>query len=179
VRANGRSEVGAGTFTDATAARLPPSSDFTNAVALGEVDWDGDRDLVFANNSIIAPQNRLYLNLLRQLDVPYLVRPGHSYQLDIYARYGPPHPLDIAVVMLSAGAARIPIPPYGTFGLNPRLMVALPQLVIPHPAGVNTVSCPVPNAPSLAGLSIYAQALLMQDPVAISLTNWTCDQIVR
>ena len=49
---------GSGVFTDATVARLPVDFDFTDAVALGDVDRDGDLDIVWGNDT----QNRLYLN---------------------------------------------------------------------------------------------------------------------
>jgi hypothetical protein len=73
---------GTGTFTDATASRMPV--DATGSLALGDVDRDGDLDLVLGNG-----QCRLYLNLLRQLDAPYVLHLGRNYQLDVYSRYGP------------------------------------------------------------------------------------------
>ncbi|MGH7150224.1 MAG: FG-GAP-like repeat-containing protein, partial [Planctomycetota bacterium] len=55
---------GAGVFADVTATNLPALSDFTNAVALGDVDGDGDLDAYTGNASSASAggQNRLYLN---------------------------------------------------------------------------------------------------------------------
>ena len=50
---------GTGILVDASAGRLPPSNHPTNALALGDVDSDGDLDLVLA---IKTNQNRLFLN---------------------------------------------------------------------------------------------------------------------
>ena len=50
---------GTGTFTDATASRMPIVTDPTLAVVCCDVEGDGDPDLVFGNHQ---RQNRLYLN---------------------------------------------------------------------------------------------------------------------
>jgi len=53
---------GKGTFTDATKAHLPADTDLSAAVTLGDVDGDGDLDLVVANGGVSAGQTRLFLN---------------------------------------------------------------------------------------------------------------------
>ena len=54
---------GTGVFADATAS-LPADLEDTRAVALGDVDGDGDLDALIGNSLVFGPgdQNRLYLN---------------------------------------------------------------------------------------------------------------------
>ncbi|HEX6810299.1 MAG TPA: VCBS repeat-containing protein, partial [Planctomycetota bacterium] len=159
---------GTGTFTDAT-VRMPVDSDLTTCVALGDLDRDGDLDAVFGMGN--ARLDRLYVNLLRQLDSPGLLRVGRTYQLDVYARYGPPRLVDVALPYLSTGIASIPLPPLGTLGIDPNGLIQLPAFVIQPGAGVGQVAITVPNIPGLAGIAIYGQALLIQYPTQDRLTN--------
>jgi hypothetical protein len=162
---------GSGTFTDATTERMPTTNDSTGSVALGDVDGDGDLDLICGNET----PNGLFLNLLRQVDTPFLVILGRQYRLDAYARYGAPRLVDVALPYVSAGTARIPLPPFGTLLLDPAFLIPLPPFVVPQPAGVGSVTDTIPYNPSLAGVSIHAQALLLQWPGPVYLTNRTSD----
>lgn len=123
--------------------------------------------------------HRLHLNLLRQLDSPFLLRPGLPWQLDVYARYGPPRWVDVALPFVSLAPTHVPLGVFGTVGIDPTVMVALSPLVIPQPAGVGTLSVPTPNLPALAGIALHAQAILIQHPTQDRLTNALTDVFVR
>jgi hypothetical protein len=58
-------------------------------------------------------------------------------------------------------------------------MIALPPFVVPQPAGIGSLTIPVPNLPALAGIAIYTQAVLLQHPVQVRLTNVVGDITLR
>jgi hypothetical protein len=162
-------------FTDATATQMPADNDGTLSVALGDVDSDLDLDLACGNSG----QDRLLTNLQRQLHAPHLLRSGQPYFLEAYSRYGQPSVSDVALTYLSTTRVSIPVPPFGVLGIgNP--MAPLPPVLIPQPAGVAVLTCNVPNAPALAGIHLYAQALLVTTaPFGVRLSNTTDDVLVR
>ena len=166
---------GSGTFSDATANRMPMVYDSTSSVVLGDVEGDGDLDMVIGN----MRQNGLYTNLQRQLDAPYLFRLGRNYQLDVYSRYGPATMSETAVPFLSTATARIPLPPFGVLGLDITQMIVLPSFAVQQPAGIGSLTIPVPNLPALAGIAIHTQVLLIQNPVQDRLTNVNTDIVLR
>ena len=86
--------------------------------------------------------------------------------------------MDVAVPFVSCARARIPLPPLGTVGLEPACLAALPPFAIPQPAGMGSVTVIMPNSPSLIGFAIYAQAVLVQQPLQSRLTNVTADLFV-
>ena len=169
--------LGNGTFVVAT-QRLPAMLDVTHGVAVTDVDLDGDPDLVYANGGNSDAKSRVLHNLVRQLDAPFLLRSGYDFRLDAWSVLGPSTQVDVALPFVSFGAAAFPVAPYGTIGIDPTTMVALPLVLIQSPDRVGSLSFHVPPVPGLAGLALYYQAVTLQGSL-LHLTNVTADRLIR
>jgi hypothetical protein len=203
---------GAGTFVDTTATCFPAGALSTTYVALRDLDGDGDLDVIggswllrndgngrftdvtaamgltgfvrFAEDldgdgdvDLIGDQP--HFNLLRQLDAPFLLRPGCWYRLDAYARHGAPRLFDVAQPYLALGTANVELPQVGRLGIDPAGAAVLPPLLIPQPTGMASLSIAVPNNPVLAGIPIHAQAVLVQYPLQARFTNVITEWVLR
>ncbi len=169
---------GTGRFTDVTAKLIPKLGRTEPAgvrcLGIADLDGDEDRDVVLGTTA----SGRL-VNQLRQLTSPWLAMLGREYRLDVYAKNGPPRASDTAVIFLSAGQARIPVPQLGMVGLDPVSTVPFPAIVIPQPLGVASVSVTIPNDPRIVGSTFHAQAVILATRGRARLTNVVTDSITR
>lgn len=170
---------GRGSFSDATASRLPADSDTTNAVVSADVDGDGDPDLLSGNggNPAGVERNKLHFNLQRQIHAPLSAVIGSAYPVEVHAEPGFASSFHLALPMIAAVERQTPLPPFGTFGLEPTVTVKLPLLYIPPPGGVASIGLSIPNVPRLIGQTIFTQALVMDATGFAQLTGVMADRI--
>jgi hypothetical protein len=162
--------AGHGVFADAT-SRLLVVVNATSSVALADLDQDGDADLVFGNSG--GPV--LYANHLRQLSSGGPPKLGNLWSLGAAREAGFAGQPGFAIPILSFGARTpaVPIPGVGNLLIDVRVIVILPVLSLPLPAGRASLLLPVPPDQSLLNLPLAVQALVggSQEPGAVQLTN--------
>jgi hypothetical protein len=153
---------GSGTFVDVTSARLQVRTEQVNVEAIGDLDGDGDVDLLAHGPSLPL---RLYFNHARQLATPLLARPGRRFDLSVEAEPGFATTPRSAAVLLGSSRPPVPVtvPPWGRLALDPRApLLHLATVHLPAPAGTGAVSFVLPDHRGLRGLSLHCQALLLQ-----------------
>ncbi|MBK8979724.1 MAG: VCBS repeat-containing protein [Planctomycetes bacterium] len=148
---------GSGRFVDATAQRVAPDTNTTRAVALADVDRDGDADLVVAKAYALS---ELFVNRHRQLEAPWAAQVGAPFRLECHSRPGYATGLHAAQPLL--GFARVDppllVPPFGIV-LVPPPVIDLPWVGIAPAAGVGVLDFTVPGDSRLAGTAFHVQAV--------------------
>ena len=147
---------------------FPTDWDDTLAMATGDLDHDGDTDVVLFNALSQAPgavRSRVYANATRQLAALDSLAPARPYRLRIHGGERG------AVLLLAAQGAHIPTP-FGLLGLDPRTMVTFGTYGPPAPGEIIAVDLMVPANPSLIGNTLWWQALVGDSsPLGGRLTN--------
>jgi len=148
---------GNGVFIDAT-SQLPSIIDKTSSVALGDVDGDGDLDVLSVNYRY----NRLYSNLSRQIAWRGVPRIGKRLVMDVY---GPANGWwSLAASRWFANMAT----PYGDLRIYPGGIIYRSSGKLDS-SGRSSVAFDVPALPVLVGMSLYWQAVVGPQPKITNL----------
>ena len=148
-------------------------------IAVGDIDFDGDPDVLSGDETY---QRRAVINLRHQVDAPLLARLGRRYRLDVYGEGGYAPPLLAAPFASTALASpRIPIPPFGLFGLGPVGVLTWPGISLAPGTGFGALEFTIPNNPSSIGQTLYTQAVVLHGPTPFAwrLTNVNASTALR
>ena len=147
---------------------LYDSQDFSRGAAVGDVDGDGDPDVILGNRpqaTYGAPgQTRLHRNLTRHLSIVGAPLVGTTQ--GIHAWTVPPIQMQnaprLAAICASFGLLPAPIalPPFGSVQIDPTSLVVVAAGFAPPSVGDYATNLVIPNNPALVGLSLFFQAVV-------------------
>jgi hypothetical protein len=140
---------GTGVFSDATSL-IPQLQDRTQALALGDVDGDGDLDAFLGNND---GTNRLLRNLTRQVAWRALPRAGKLLTMDLFGSPFSPWILGVSGVTVQIPTA------IGTLLIDPASLFLIGSGTL-NVQGRSSLPLLLPGAPALVGQTVYWQAAL-------------------
>lgn len=144
---------GTGWFVDATRL-LPVSMDHTNYLAAGDVDRDGDLDIISA--SFYEPQ--LYLNCTRQIWAPEIAYDTRQWTLNVTSRPFGAMKNFWTVTLLGTEGPLVQIPGIGgEFGLGSPIILGVLQT---HPFDTVSLTLPAGLLLTMKGKKFYSQALV-------------------
>ena len=133
--------------------------------AFGDVDRDGDSDVVLSNPP------RLLRGARQQLDAPSVATLSSTVTFTVHANDESGPLSGLAQVALSPATGALALEPLGTLLLDPGLLIFFPPVTIT--AGWGSTTLPIPGARNLLGLEIFAQSVIADTSRRFRFSNRT------
>ncbi len=148
---------GKGFFKEVPAAPDASTRGGSYEMVAGDLDQDGDLDLVQLDHTIFTSDLKLYYNLQRQLYIPAKrFAPGQATTIEIDGLGG----AQLSVVFVSTKPGRFPLPPLGTWYLDPLSSIPFLRAALVGSGGKASTTYKLPLDWNLVGLTAYCQGIL-------------------
>lgn len=178
----GKEEVllndGAGRFrNDRSGSVLLPVPNGTQPdILVADLDDDGDIDVMIPDLGAGWTPNcrtRYYSNTTRQIYADLPATRGRPWRLTTYAPPG-------AVAVVAYGMTELrSATPFGNLYLDPATLLIWPTVLSFGPDRNQSVLIPIPDLPILAGVPIYAQALVVEPSGRARFSNLWVERAIR
>lgn len=143
--------------------------------AIGDVDGDGDLDLIVDDVSypagILAME--VVYNRARQLALPYLIQAGQEFAVEFHARPGAGGAPRVGYSALST--RRLPVAlqldGLGPWRLDLADAIVLPPVLVPPTIGMGRISWTAPLLPALRGRLLFVQGVVLDPEIGFHTTG--------
>lgn len=166
---------GGGRFIDVSASRLPAIPFGYGMVWAADLDRDGDPEILLGASAYSPPL--LLANHHRHVAAPAAPAIGTTFSFEVFTEPGYLAAPALAMPFAATAPASIEVPGLGWVGLLPGNAQPLPWLVLPAGAGTAAGAIAVPNLPTLVGLEVFFQAILLRTDGSLATTNAIAEQV--